>query len=81
MKNTKENNIIRSGTITRFFIEENYIQGHTLYNLIREYFNYYLNFDLGMNSRNKIFINKVLNNLNIKFGINFGNGKMIKDEI
>lgn len=62
-------------------IEENYIQGHTLYNFISEYFKYYLKFNLRMESKNKIFINKVLNNLNIKFSINLGNGKRIEDVI
>ena len=58
-------------------IAENYIQGHTLYNFLVEYFYYYLDFDLRIDSKNEVFINKILNNLNIKFSINLGNGKRI----
>ena len=62
-------------------IKENYIQGHTLYNFLVEYFDYYLDFDLRINSKNEVFINKVLNKLNIKLSINLGNGKRIGDAI
>jgi len=63
----------------KIIVEENYIQGHTLYNFLVEYFKYYLKFDLRMDSRNTEFINRVLNNLKIKFTINLGNGKRIEE--
>lgn len=62
-------------------VEKNYIQGHTLYNFLVAYFDYYFKFDLRIDLKNEVFINEVLNNLNIKFSINLGNGKRIGEAI
>lgn len=62
-------------------IEEDYIQGHTLYNFLIEYFRYYFDFDLRMDFKNKLFVEEVLRKLDINFSINLGNGKKIETEI
>ena len=59
---------------------EDYIQGHTLYNYLAEYFHYYFDYDLRMNSKNER-IKDILKRLNINFPINLGNGKKIEGVI
>lgn len=57
--------------------EKSYIQGHTIYNFLNEYFKYYFDVDLGVYKDNTQLIKSILPKLDIKVDIKLANGKTI----